>query len=166
MSQLMILIGSASDLKLTEDGIAALKSAKVRFRLHIASAHRSPNRVHDLVSEFVKQGGKVLICVAGMSAHLAGVVAAMTVKPVIAVPVSRPATAGLDSLLSMSQMPAGVPVATMGLDKAGFTNACIFAEQILALSDARLEETLAAERHDMQAKVEASDRDNSIRFEG
>jgi len=166
LSQVLILLGSASDLGITEDGLSLLKRGKVSFSLRVASAHRTPQHVHELVKEFLDADGQVFICVAGMSAHLAGVVAGLSTRPVIAVPVSRAATAGLDSLLSVSQMPGGIPVATTGLDKAGFTNACLFAAQILALSDTKLDAEMKAHRRELSEKTIADDRKNGIRFDG
>lgn len=144
--KVLILLGSSSDLPVTEAGTALLKELGVPFSLRISSAHRTPDMLHQIVRDFEAQGGETYICVAGMSAHLAGVVAALTLKPVIAVPVYRPETAGLDALLSMGQMPQGVPVSTMGIGKHGFTNGCLTAAQMLALADKGLAERLVADR--------------------
>ncbi len=166
MSQVLILLGSKSDLKITEAGINSLKEFGIPFKLHIASAHRTPDHVHKLVGEFEKNGGKVVICIAGMSAHLAGVVAALTTLPVLAVPVAGQATAGLDALLSMSQMPGGIPVATMTLGKAGFTNAALFAAQIIATADEPLKQQFRQDRAIRAAKVLEMDKECSIDFKG
>jgi phosphoribosylaminoimidazole carboxylase PurE protein len=153
----MIVLGSGSDLPITADGTAALREMGIPFALRICSAHRTPEQLHQLIREFEGQGGSIYICVAGMSAHLAGVVASATLKPVLAVPVARAETAGLDALLSMGQMPAGIPVSTMGLGKHGFTNAALTAAQILALSDETLAGKLAASRAAQARKVMGDD---------
>ncbi len=165
-AEIMIVLGSSSDLPVTEKGAALLKELGVPFDLRICSAHRTPEMLHEIVEAFEKDGGKTYICVAGMSAHLAGVVASLSVKPVLAVPVYRPETAGLDSLLSMGQMPAGIPVATLGLGKHGFTNAALTAVQMLALGNSDLTAKLKSHRSQQASKVSKDDEQNSIRFEG
>lgn len=158
------MLGSQSDLKITETGISTLKKFGVSFSLRIASAHRTPSHVETLIDEFEKNDGKVIICIAGMSAHLAGVVAAQTIKPVIAVPVQSSATAGFDALLSMVQMPGGIPVATMGFGSSGFTNSVLLASEIMSLSNPKLSETLKNYRGEMKEKVMGSDKENQIIF--
>ena len=138
MSDILIFLGSKSDLSITESGLAALKELGVSFDLKICSAHRTPKELEKYIFEFEEKNGKAYICVAGKSAHLAGVVAAQTLKPVIAVPVYGDATAGLDALLSMGQMPGGIPVATMTLGNSGFLNGCLFAAQVLSLQNSKL----------------------------
>ncbi len=164
MHKVLILLGSHSDLTITDKGLEVLRSFKIPFELRIASAHRSPQFVESLVKGFEAQGGKVVMCVAGMSAHLAGVVAAMTNLPCLAVPVPGAATAGLDALLSMSQMPGGIPVATMTLGKAGFTNGALLACQILATSDAALYRELQLYRQSQNAQVLEADEQHRIIF--
>lgn len=166
MTKVLILLGSDSDLPATQAGIEVFKNMGVSFSLRIASAHRTPDVVHDLVKKFDQEGGQVIICVAGKSAHLAGVVAALTLKPVLAVPIFSEATAGFDSLLSMSQMPGGIPVATMGFGKGGFQNAALTAVQILALQDAALREKLQADRRKMAETVKQTDQKCRIDFNG
>lgn len=166
MRKVLILLGSQSDLTITEKGQEVLKDFKVPYELRIASAHRSPAFVEELVKSFEEQGGKAVVCVAGMSAHLAGAVAALTNLPVLAVPVANAATAGLDALLSMSQMPAGIPVATMTLGKAGFTNAAIFACQLIATEDKTLAAELKKYRQQTTVQVIESDSKNRVIFEG
>ncbi len=122
--------------------------------------------MEELVKGFERQGGQVIVCIAGMSAHLAGVVASLTNLPVLAVPVANAATAGLDALLSMSQMPAGIPVATMTLGKAGFTNAAIFAIQVIAAQDKNLSEELKKYRAQQTSAVIESDSKNRVIFAG
>ncbi|RZA16102.1 MAG: 5-(carboxyamino)imidazole ribonucleotide mutase [Proteobacteria bacterium] len=166
MSKVLILLGSQSDLTITEKGQEVLRDFKIPYDLRIASAHRSPAFVEELVKGFERQGGQVIVCIAGMSAHLAGVVASLTNLPVLAVPVANAATAGLDALLSMSQMPAGIPVATMTLGKAGFTNAAIFAIQVIAAQDKNLSEELKKYRAQQTSSVIESDSKNRVIFEG
>lgn len=162
--KVLFLLGSNSDLPITEGGLALLRELGVSFALRIGSAHRTPEHVHRLVTEHDQGGTKVFVCVAGMSAHLAGVVASLTTKPVVAVPVSGAATAGLDALLSMVNMPPGVPVATVGFDKAGFKNACLLAAQIIAQSEPKLAEQVKAFREGMTQQVLAKDEDCKIVF--
>lgn len=158
MNEILIVLGSKSDLGTTEKGLQLFKEHKQPYSLRIASAHRSPEHLHDIMDEFEKNEGKVVICVAGKSAHLAGVVASLTLKPVLAVPIYSDATAGLDALLSMSQMPAGIPVATMGFGDAGFVNACLSALQILALSKKELMQKLQKHRKEQAEKVKQDDK--------
>lgn len=166
MKKVLVLLGSHSDLTITEKGQEIFKEFSVPFELRIASAHRSPEFVEELVKSFEEKDGKVILCVAGMSAHLAGVVASLTYLPVVAIPVAGSATAGLDALLSMSQMPAGIPVATMTLGKAGFTNAALFALQVLSLSDKNLSKELQRYRRAQAEAVRESDAKNQVIFEG
>lgn len=165
MTQVLILLGSKSDLPITEKGLQAFKDLGVSFSLRIASAHRTPDLVHKLVTDHEANGGKAVICVAGMSAHLAGVVAALTTLPVVAVPLANAATAGFDALLSMGQMPAGIPVATMTLGKAGFTNAALFATQMIATADADLMAKFKQDRQSRAALVMEADEMNRVDFE-
>lgn len=115
-------------------------------RLEVASAHRSPERVRGLIAEGEKGGTAVYVCGAGMAAHLAGMVAAHTVRPVIGVPLAGSALSGFDSLLSTVQMPKGVPVATVAIGSHGATNAAILAAQILAVADPAIYDRLSALR--------------------
>ncbi len=130
-----ILMGSASDLPNLEGCFAILKEFEVNFTARIISAHRTP----DIAAEFAKKaeinGIKVIICAAGMAAHLGGVIASHTVIPVIGIPMISDGFNALDSLLSTVQMPPGIPVAAVSAGKAGAKNAALYAIQILALSD-------------------------------
>jgi 5-(carboxyamino)imidazole ribonucleotide mutase len=119
----------------------------------VASAHRSPHKAQAYAREAAGRGLKIIIAAAGAAAHLAGVLAAETTLPVIGVPLPSSSLQGLDSLLSTVQMPAGVPVATMALGAAGAHNAALFAVQILALSDLKLQEKLKQHKRDLEAKV-------------
>ncbi|MDR0350115.1 MAG: 5-(carboxyamino)imidazole ribonucleotide mutase [Coriobacteriales bacterium] len=129
-----VILGSESDLEVMRGTLTQLEDFGVPFELLIASAHRSPERVHTWASGAAQAGMKVIIAAAGKAAHLAGVVASFTVLPVIAVPMRTSDLGGLDSLLSMVQMPTGVPVATVAIN--GARNAAILATQILAVADA------------------------------
>ena len=151
-----IFIGSDSDFPVVEDAIHLLKRFDVGFRLEVTSAHRSPERTRMLIDDFEKKGAAVFIAVAGKAAHLAGVVASHTTRPVIGVPVGGSDMGGLDALLSTSQMPKGIPVACMGIGKSGASNAALLAIQILALADPSLDEKLNAYRSQMAENVEAA----------
>jgi len=153
-----IFLGSGSDFDVIKDGLEILKEFGVPFDLEVTSAHRSPERTLKLVREAEEKGAEVFIAVAGKAAHLAGVVAAHTVRPVIGVPVESAALAGMDALLSTVQMPKGIPVATVALGKTGGANAALLAVQILALNDAGLRKKLTAHRKTMAEEVEASSR--------
>jgi phosphoribosylaminoimidazole carboxylase PurE protein len=150
-----IFIGSDSDHGVIKDALALLKEFKVSFVLEITSAHRSPARTLKLVKDYEEKGAEVFIAVAGKAAHLAGIVAAHTLKPVIGVPVESSSLDGLDALLSTVQMPKGVPVATMALGKSGASNAALLAIQILSLKDPTLVRKLEEYREHMAAQIEA-----------
>ncbi|MFA4991461.1 MAG: 5-(carboxyamino)imidazole ribonucleotide mutase [Candidatus Omnitrophota bacterium] len=128
-----ILMGSASDAEIMAETEKVLKENKVLYEINVLSAHRQPDKVREYAKSAEKRGLKVLICGAGMSAALGGVVSAYTNLPVIGVPIETKALKGLDSLLSTVQMPGGVPVAGMAIGKAGAKNAAIFAIRILKL---------------------------------
>jgi 5-(carboxyamino)imidazole ribonucleotide mutase len=128
-----VILGSKSDLEAMQGALEQLEEFNVPFELVIASAHRNPARVHEWAGGAAKAGMRVLIAAAGKAAHLAGVVASVTPLPVIAVPMKTSDLGGLDSLLSMVQMPTGVPVATVAIN--GARNAAILATQILGSSD-------------------------------
>jgi 5-(carboxyamino)imidazole ribonucleotide mutase len=152
----MILLGSESDFGVIEDAVGILKEFEVSFGLEVTSAHRSPERTLNLVKEAEAEGARVFIAVAGKAAHLAGVVAAHTVRPVIGVPVESVPLAGLDALFSTVQMPKGIPVASMALGQHGGSNAALFAVEILALEDDKLRKKLVAYRKKMADKVESA----------
>lgn len=154
--KVMIFLGSDSDFGVIEDGLKVLKGFGVPFGLEVTSAHRSPDRTLRLIREAEAAGVEVFIAVAGKAAHLGGVVAAHTVRPVIGVPVESDALAGLDALLSMVQMPKGIPVGTVALGKHGGMNAALLAVQILALQDEGLTAKLRDDRARMAAGVEAA----------
>jgi len=140
--RVLILIGSESDREVMSKACETLDSLGITNRLEVASAHRSPERVRALLDEGNKGGTAVYICGAGMAAHLAGMVAAHTTRPVIGVPLAGSALSGLDALLSTVQMPKGVPVATVAIGSHGAVNAAILAAQILAVGDPSIQDRL------------------------
>ena len=152
-----ILIGSANDWTVMQEAGAELDRLGVSWRVHVASAHRSLARTLDLVQRAEKDGVKVFICGAGMAAHLAGVVAAATVRPVVGVPLPGGVADGLDALLATVQMPGGVPVATVAVGKAGARNAALLAAEMLAVNDDALAARLRQMRAAQAAAVAAAD---------
>lgn len=153
MSKVGIIMGSKSDLNIAETAIKVLKDFNVPCEVIVSSAHRTPERTGEWTRSAEKNGFSVIIALAGAAAHLAGVVAAETNLPVVAVPVSATTLGGLDALLSMVQMPGGIPVATMAIGNAGAKNAALFACQIIARSDKELNEKLKAYREKMKEEV-------------
>ena len=151
-----ILMGSDSDLPQMEPAFGVLKSFGIDFEVKVTSAHRTPKITHDYVTTADQRGCGAFICAAGMAAHLAGAVAAATLKPVIGVPINA-SLEGLDALLSTVQMPGGIPVATVAIGKAGAKNAGYLAAQILATADAGLQQKLIAEREANAQAVVAKD---------
>ncbi len=135
-----ILVGSESDLPILEKCTARLQNFGIEYELEVRSAHRNPESVAEYASTARDRGLKVIICAAGMAAHLAGAVAARTNVPVIGIPVAAGTLGGLDALFSTVQMPSGVPVATVAIN--GAANAAVLTAQILALSDPGLAERL------------------------
>jgi len=155
--KVLIMMGSDSDLPVMQEAADILAKFGVPYEIRISSAHRSPVRTMALASEAAGRGIRIIIAGAGMAAHLAGVVASKTTLPVIGVPMPGGALNGVDALYSTVQMPAGIPVATMAIGKAGAKNAGIFAVQVLALTDNRLEAALELYRREMDQEVEAKD---------
>lgn len=150
-----IVMGSDTDKPMMEETGKVLEAFGVVYEYKIASAHRSPDFTTDYAKNLQKRGIQVVIAAAGYSAHLAGVIAAHITLPVLAVPMDISPLKGLDSLLSMGQMPAGVPVGTMTIGKSGAKNAAYFALQILALKDTALAESLREYRKKLAQSVEA-----------
>lgn len=140
-----IVMGSDSDLPQVEPTLDTLTKLKIGFEVKVACAHRTPEITHDYVKDADKRGCSVFICAAGMAAHLAGAVAAVTVKPVVGIPIDV-SLDGLDSLLSTVQMPGGIPVATVSVGKAGAKNAAYLAAQMMALADTELAKRLKEDR--------------------
>jgi phosphoribosylaminoimidazole carboxylase PurE protein len=148
-----IVMGSDSDLPVMTEAATTLKKFDVPFEIEISSAHRSPVRTSEYARTAIDRGLKVIIVAAGGAAHLGGVIAAETTLPVIGVPIPSTTLQGLDSLLSMVQMPGGVPVACMAIGRPGAINAAIFAVEILATADAALAQKLAAYKEDLAHRV-------------
>ena len=146
-----ILIGSDSDAPTMAQACAALDEAGVKYEMKVASAHRSPERTRQLVTDAERAGAAVFIAGAGMAAHLPGVVASFTTKPVIGVPLSGSTLQGLDALLAVVQMPPGIPVAAVAID--GARNAAVLAAEILALEDSALGTRLKEQRSKMAVAV-------------
>jgi phosphoribosylaminoimidazole carboxylase PurE protein len=149
-----IYMGSASDAPVMEETVKTLKEFGVECEVAVASAHRSPERAQRLAATAEQRGIEVLIVGAGGAAHLAGVMAAGSILPVIGVPLDSSALKGLDALLATVQMPGGVPVATMAIGKTGAKNAGILAVQILARKDGELAKRLHEHKQAMAAAVE------------
>jgi len=154
--QVLILMGSDSDAPIMKGAVDVLKEFGVSCEMTVASAHRSPARVAALLAEAPARGVQVFIVGAGAAAHLAGMVAGHTTKPVIGVPIDSSPLLGLDALLSTVQMPPGVPVATVAVGKSGATNAGVLAVQILAVGDPALAAKLEAYKTKLAEKVEAA----------
>lgn len=141
-----VLMGSDSDIQVMQAAIDVLNKLGIPFEATITSAHRTPDETREYVLDADQRGCAVFIAGAGMAAHLAGAVAAHTVKPVIGVPIDSGPMQGLDALLSTVQMPGGIPVATVAIGKAGAKNAAYLAAQIMAISDEKLMHLLTQDR--------------------
>ncbi|MFA6130181.1 MAG: 5-(carboxyamino)imidazole ribonucleotide mutase [Candidatus Omnitrophota bacterium] len=153
MAKISIIMGSQSDLETVSEAVKVLKEFKADFEVRVLSAHRTPKEVAQYVEAAPKGGTKVFIAAAGMSAALAGVVAAHTILPVIGVPVETKNLKGLDSLLSTVQMPPGIPVACMSIGKSGARNAALFALEILGLNDPKISAKLSNYKKRMRLKI-------------
>lgn len=151
MPWVCIIIGSDSDAEVMSQACTALDEAEVAYEMSVASAHRSPERTKEIITAAERDGAAVFIAGAGMAAHLPGVVASFTTKPVIGVPLAGGALQGIDALLAMAQMPPGIPVATVAV--GGARNAGILAAQIIALTDDALAGRLRAQRVSMAKHV-------------
>ena len=148
-----ILMGSDTDFPVMSEAAKTLEKFGIPYELEVVSAHRTPARAHEYATTASKRGLKVLIAAAGAAAHLAGVIAANTTLPVIGVPMGTSSLNGLDALLSTVQMPGGIPVATMAIDKAGAVNSAIFAAEILGLSDPEIARRLVTHKQDLESSV-------------
>jgi 5-(carboxyamino)imidazole ribonucleotide mutase len=155
MALVAIFMGSKSDEATVRPCAEVLDKLGVSYVFTVTSAHRTPERTARLVSELEGSGTQIFICAAGLAAHLAGAVAAKTIRPVLGIPIAASALGGMDALLATVQMPPGFPVGTLALDKVGARNAAWLAAQILALHDAELAERIRAERRKMIEQVEA-----------
>ena len=156
--QVSIVMGSDSDLDIMREAAKALEDFGIAYEIDVTSAHRSPERTADFARKAVGRGIRVIIAGAGGAAHLAGVIAAHTTLPVIGVPISSTPLNGMDSLLATVQMPAGIPVATVAIGKAGATNAGILAAQILGLASESLARKLEALKETLANSVEEKSR--------
>ncbi len=152
--QVSIVMGSDSDLEIMREAGKALEEFGIEYEMDVTSAHRSPDRTAEYARKAAARGIRVIIAGAGGAAHLAGVIAAHTSLPVIGVPIPSTSLQGMDSLLAIVQMPAGIPVATVAIGKPGATNAGILAAQILALSSDHLTRKLAAYKERLANSVE------------
>lgn len=153
-----VLMGSDSDLPVMQACVDVLKSLDIEHEMRITSAHRTPKATHDYIVDAESRGCQVFIAAAGLAAHLAGAVAASTLKPVIGVPLDAGSLQGLDALLSTVQMPGGIPVATVAIGKPGAKNAAYLAAQMMALSNESLGARLIKEREDNAAAVLAKNK--------
>ncbi|NWF75850.1 MAG: 5-(carboxyamino)imidazole ribonucleotide mutase [Nitrospirae bacterium] len=152
--RVLIIVGSDSDLTIMENAGKTLEELDIAYEITIASAHRTPERVMILASQAEEKGIEVIITGAGMAAHLAGIVAAHTILPVIGVPIDSSPLKGIDSLLSIVQMPVGVPVATVAIGKAGAKNAAILSAQIIGRKDPVVAAKLKTLKKKMTEEVE------------
>ena len=160
-----LLMGSASDWKHLSPAVEILAGLGLSYRVHVTSAHRTPERTTELLRAAEADGCRVFICAAGMAAHLAGVVAAQTLRPVLGVPLPGGVLDGVDALLSTVQMPGGVPVATFAVGSAGARNAAFFAAQIIAGDRPEVGEALRLARADGVEGVLAGDRKVRLELE-
>jgi 5-(carboxyamino)imidazole ribonucleotide mutase len=155
MAKVGILMGSKSDLDVVKPAVSVLKRFGVETEVRVISAHRTPDEAHEFAANARENGIEVLICAAGKAAHLGGVIASLTTLPVIGLPVKTDMMGGLDSLLSIVQMPSGIPVATVGVN--GGENAGLLALQILGVKYPAIEQQLVAYKKSMQDKINADD---------
>ncbi|MGA8011902.1 MAG: 5-(carboxyamino)imidazole ribonucleotide mutase [Candidatus Acidiferrales bacterium] len=153
MALVGIVMGSDTDFPVMNEAGKTLAKFGIAYEMEVLSAHRTPARAHEYATTALKRGLKVVIAAAGAAAHLAGVMAANTTLPVIGVPMATSTLAGLDALLATVQMPGGIPVATMAIDRAGAVNAAIFAAEILGLSDPEIARKLVAHKEELAKSV-------------
>lgn len=149
--KVLIILGSKSDIETTKGCAELLDRFQIPYKQEISSAHRQPEKTRKIVKEAEEKGVEVIIAAAGMAAHLPGVVASLTTLPVIGVPLPGSALSGVDSLYSIVQMPAGIPVACMAIGSHGARNAAILAAEILALKDDSLKAKLKSYREELAA---------------
>ncbi|MCD7847714.1 MAG: 5-(carboxyamino)imidazole ribonucleotide mutase [Oscillospiraceae bacterium] len=156
MKKVGIIMGSDSDLPVAEKAVAVLKEFEIPYEVHVYSAHRTPDEAREFALNAEENGFGVIISIAGMAAHLGGVIAASTTLPVIGVPCKSSVLDGMDALLSTVMMPSGIPVATVAI--GGGANAALLAAEMLALSDGELSQKLKAKRESDKKKVLEKDR--------
>ena len=161
-----ILMGSDTDLPVMQATLGVLKSLGVNYEVKISSAHRTPEATKNYVLDAESRGCQVFICAAGLAAHLAGNVAAHTLKPVIGVPMDGGPLNGMDALLSTVQMPGGIPVATVAIGKAGAKNAAYLAAQMLALADPAIANRLREDREANMRQVQNKDAELQAKLKG
>lgn len=164
MHKVLILMGSDNDAPIMYEALKALKEFGLEAHMTVSSAHRTPERTHALVKQAEDEGYLAIICGAGWAAHLAGVVAAATILPVVAVPIASSSLQGLDALLSTVQMPAGIPVACMAIGEGGARNAGLFVAQIAARKDPAIAEKFRAFKKSMADKVVAQAREVEAKY--
>lgn len=155
MAKVAVIMGSKSDLTVVKPAVTVLKNFGIETEVRVISAHRTPEEAHDFSANAIKNGFEVIICAAGKAAHLGGVIAASTTLPVIGLPVKTDMMGGLDSLLSIVQMPSGIPVACVGVN--GGENAGILAAQILGVKYPEIAVKLAKYKQQMKEKINADD---------
>ena len=155
MAKVALVMGSKSDLSVVKPAVTVLKSFGVEVEVRVISAHRTPDEAHAFAKSAKDNGIEVIICAAGKAAHLGGVIAAYTTLPVIGLPVKTDMMGGLDSLLSIVQMPSGIPVATVGVN--GGENAGVLAAQILGIKYPEIADKLAQYKQNMKDKINADD---------
>jgi 5-(carboxyamino)imidazole ribonucleotide mutase len=148
-----IVMGSDTDYPIMSEAGKTLEKFGIPYEVEVLSAHRTPERAHEYATSAASRGLKVIIAAAGAAAHLAGVMAANTTLPVIGVPMATSSLKGLDALLATVQMPGGIPVATMAIDKAGAVNAAIFAAEILGICDGEIARKLVEHKEEMARSV-------------
>ena len=151
----LIILGSDSDLPVMEDCLKTLRKFDIDYSVTVCSAHRTPDRAHKIAKSARKDGYECIIAAAGMAAHLPGVVAAFTTLPVIGVPIIGSVLDGMDAMLSMTQMPPGIPVATVAVN--GATNSAVLAAQILSVKYRELAKKMLEYKAELAAKVDAKD---------
>jgi 5-(carboxyamino)imidazole ribonucleotide mutase len=161
-AKVLILLGSDSDIPLMEDGLNFLKEMEVPFKIDISSAHRHPEKTFSYAKNARADGIEVIIAAAGLAAHLPGVIAAHTTLPVIGIPLKGGSLLGMDALLSIVQMPKGVPVATVGIDAS--RNACILACEILSIKYDALRDRLEAMKERMRKEID--EKSEKLRTQG
>ena len=155
MGKVAVIMGSKSDLSVVKPAVSVIKSFGVDVDVRVISAHRTPEEAHEFSENAIKRGVEVIICAAGKAAHLGGVIAASTTLPVIGLPVKTDMMGGLDSLLSIVQMPSGIPVATVGVN--GGENAGLLALQILSIKYPEIAKKLCEYKQKMREKINADD---------
>ncbi len=166
MIQVAIFMGSISDKDKVLSCTEILEKLGISYTLTVTSAHRTPQRTQKLVEDLEKDGCQVFICAAGLAAHLAGAVAAKTIKPVLGIPINASSLGGADALFSTVQMPPGFPVGTLGIDKIGAKNAAWLAAQILALQDSALADKISQMRNQMTQEIEETAKQLEAHYQG